>query len=248
MKHALIKRAAEDILRVSHVTALTGAGMSAESGIPTFRDKGGFWERYDPEEYAHINTFYTAPEKPWQMFKAFEMQVKARPNAGHLALAEMERLGWLQEIIAQNVDDLHQEAGNSAVIEFHGNFRRAVCLSCGAYYEIKNISLDILPPRCRCSGVLKPDAVFFGEPIPQKAFMQAVEATRSCKVMLVVGTSAIVYPAADMPAIARQAGARVIEINPEPTSLTGWVSDYIILGKAGEILPALVEELKKMAL
>jgi NAD-dependent deacetylase len=226
------------------VVALTGAGMSAESGLDTFRDKGGFWDRYDPEVYAHIRTFQTEPEKPWKMFKAFAKQVRAQPNAGHLALAEMEHLGYLREIITQNVDNLHQEAGNSDVIEFHGNFRRAVCLECGEYFPIGQLSLEELPPRCDCSGVLKPDAVFFGEPIPQEAFLRASEAAHGCNLMLVIGTSGVVYPAAGMPEIAKRAGACIVEINPETTPLTGFVSDYIILGKAGEVLPAIVEELR----
>lgn len=245
MDEHLIKRAASDIRTAKRVAALTGAGMSAESGIPTFRDSGGFWERFDPEVYAHIDTFYTAPEKPWQMFRAFQTHVKAEPNPGHLALAEMERMGILREIITQNVDNLHQEAGNTTVIEFHGNFRRAVCLKCRKYYGMAEIPLDVLPPRCDCSGILKPDAVFFGEPIPEDAFARAAEAAHLCDLMLVIGTSAVVYPAAGMPEVAKRAGARIVEINPERTPLTGYVSDYIILGTAGEVLPAIVEEIRK---
>ncbi|MFH0814368.1 MAG: NAD-dependent deacylase [Pseudomonadota bacterium] len=242
----LITKVAQEILKAKRITALTGAGMSAESGIPTFRDKGGFWEKYDPNEYAHINTFFTNPEKPWQMLKAFDKEVKAEPNPGHIALAELEKMGYLNEVITQNVDNLHQQAGNTDVIEFHGNFRRALCLTCGRYYEMGKINLDVLPPRCECKGVLKPDAVFFGEPIPEDAFRRAHEASQKCKLMLVVGTSAVVYPAASMPQVAKQYGAKVIEVNPEPTPLTGYISDYIIIGKAGEILPGIVNELKKL--
>ena len=243
----LIQRAAQDILIAKRITALTGAGMSEESGIPTFRDKGGFWEHFDPNEYAHIDTFYTNPEKPWQMMRAFQQKVKAVPNPGHLALAELEKLGYLQVIITQNVDNLHQQAGNTDVIEFHGNFRRAICLSCGRYYKMGELDLERLPPHCECKGVLKPDAVFFGEPIPGEAFSRATEVSRNCKLMLVIGTSAVVYPAATMPIVAKQNGASVIEVNPEPTSLSGSISDYILLGKAGEILPGIISELKKLA-
>jgi len=242
----LIKKVAVDIIKAKRVAALTGSGMSEESGIPTFRDHGGFWERYNPEVYAHIDTFFSQPEKPWQMVKAFDLQLKAKPNPGHLALADMEKRGFLKEIITQNVDNLHQQAGSSVVIEFHGNLRRAVCLVCGKYYGWDEISLEILPPRCECNGVLKPDAVFFGEPIPENAFQRAYEASRQCKLMLVVGTSAVVYPAANIPLIAKQAGAVVVEINPEPTPLTDSVSDYIIIGKAGGILPAILKELKRL--
>jgi len=242
----LIKRAARDIVETKKVVALTGAGMSAESGMPTFRDPGGFWEKYNPEEYAHLDTFFSQPEKPWRMVKGFDREVKAKPNPGHLALAEIEKMGFLKEIITQNVDNLHQQAGSTEVIEFHGNLRRAVCLVCGRYYNWEEICLDVLPPRCECNGVLKPDAVFFGEHIPQEAFQRAYEASRNCRLMLVVGTSAVVYPAADIPQIAKQAGAVVVEINPESTPLTDFVSDYSIIGKAGIILPEIVRELKRL--
>ena len=242
----LIKRAARDIVEAKKVVALTGSGMSAESGIPTFRDQGGFWEKYNPDVYAHIDTFFSQPEKPWQMVKAFDQQLKAKPNPGHLALAEIEKMGFLKEIITQNVDNLHQQAGSTEVIEFHGNLRRGVCLVCGKYYEWGEITLEVLPPRCECNGVLKPDAVFFGEPIPEEAFQRAYEASRKCKLMLVIGTSAIVYPAASIPQVAKQAGAVVVEINPETTPLTDFVSDYSIIGKAGIILPEIVRELKRL--
>lgn len=242
----LIRRAAQDIIEAKTVAALTGAGMSAESGIPTFRDKGGFWEKYDPNVYAHIDTFRYHPEKPWEMMKEFGKQVKAQPNPGHIALAEIEKMGYLTRIITQNVDNLHQEAGNTDVIEFHGNFRRVVCLRCGKYYAMRDVALDVLPPRCDCEGVLKPDAVFFGEPIPEDAFRRAHEASLQCRLMLVIGTSAVVYPAAGMPQIAKKNDASIIEINPEPTPLTGYISDYIIIGKAGDILPAIVKEMKRL--
>ena len=181
------------------------------------------------------------------MLKDFGKKVNAKPNSGHIALAEIEKMGYLKEIITQNVDNLHQEAGNTEVIEFHGNFRRAVCLSCGKYYSMRDIPLEVLPPRCECNGVLKPDAVFFGEPIPEDAFRRANEASQKCKLMLVIGTSAVVYPAASVPRIAKQSGAIVIEINAEPTPLTGYISDYILIGKAGDILPEIVKEMKNLS-
>jgi NAD-dependent deacetylase len=242
----LIQKAAQDIHNTTYVTALTGAGMSAESGIPTFRDQGGFWEKYDPEVYAHIDTFSTHPEKPWLMVREFNLMVTAQPNPGHLALTALQHMGYLQEIITQNVDNLHQEAGSTRVIEFHGNLRRALCLTCGKFYEFKELDLSVLPPRCACGGVLKPDAVFFGEAIPEKAYREADRASRASTLMVVVGTSAIVYPAASMPLIAKHSGAKVIEVNPEPTPLTGSVSDYIIYGTAAEVLPRIVNELQKL--
>lgn len=241
-----IQKAAQDFFHADYATALTGAGMSAESGIPTFRDQGGFWEKYDPEVYAHIDTFSTHPEKPWLMVREFNLVATAKPNPGHLALTALQRMGFLHEIITQNVDNLHQEAGSTGVIEFHGNLRRALCLSCGKYYGFKELDLSVLPPRCACRGVLKPDAVFFGEPIPEKAYREADRASRASTLMVVVGTSAIVYPAASMPLLAKHCGAKVIEVNPEPTALTGSVSDYIIYGTAADVLPCIVSELQKL--
>lgn len=220
--------------------------MSAESGIPTFRDQGGFWEKYDPEVYAHIDTFSTQPEKPWRMVREFNLVATARPNPGHLALTSLQRMDFLREIITQNVDNLHQEAGSTGVIEFHGNLRRAICLTCGKYYELKELDLSVLPPRCTCRGVLKPDAVFFGEPIPEEAYREADRASRASTLMVVIGTSAIVYPAASMPVVAKHCGAKVIEVNPEPTPLTGSVSDYIIYGTAASVLPRIVSALQKL--
>lgn len=242
----LIQKTAQHIHEAKYVTALTGAGMSAESGIPTFRDQGGFWEKYDPEIYAHIDTFSTHPEKPWLMVREFNLMVAARPNPGHLALTALQHMGYLQEIITQNVDNLHQEAGSTRVIEFHGNLRRALCLSCGKYYDFAELDLTVLPPRCACNGLLKPDAVFFGEPIPEAAYAQADRASRASTLMVVVGTSAIVYPAASMPLVAKHSGAKVIEVNPESTPLTGSVSDYIIYGTAAEVLPRIVGALQHL--
>lgn len=243
----LTRRAAEEIVRGKKVVALTGAGISVESGIPSFRGKSdGLWNRYDPEEYADISSFHRNPAKVWKMLRELQFMIRgARPNAGHLGLAKLEEMGYLRVIITQNVDGLHQEAGNKEVVEFHGNNRWLVCLDCQRRYPSHSISLETLPPRCQCQGVLKPDAVFFGEPIPLEALYRAREESFSCKVMLVIGTSAQVYPAADMPFLAKRSGAKVIEINPEETPLTGSVSDYFIEGSAGEVMPLLIEEIEK---
>ncbi len=239
-----IRRAAQALLASRKTVALTGAGISAESGIPTFRNPGGIWDRYNPEEYATIEAFRRNPGKVWEMMREFIALKKARPNPGHMALAELEQMGLLHCIITQNVDNLHQEAGSRDVVEFHGNLRQGVCLSCKKILPLSEIPLEKLPPRCECGGVLKPAGVFFGEPIPPQALYRAQEEARHCELMLVIGTSALVYPAADMPRLAKAAGARVIEVNPEPTPLTGAVSDLIILEKAGVALPQIVAEVK----
>ncbi|MBW2222074.1 MAG: NAD-dependent deacylase [Deltaproteobacteria bacterium] len=245
MTDELINRAAEDIIKAKKVVALTGAGMSVESGIAPFRGKGGIWEKYDPVEYAYIDVLRTDPGKTWILLSEMQKEIlKAKPNPSHLSLAKLERLGFLSSIITQNVDGLHHEAGNKNVIEFHGNHRQAYCMECGKQIKSEEISLETLPPRCDCGGVLRPDVVFFGEAIPPEALTKSNQETRSCNVMLVIGTSAEVQPAASLPDIAKSSGATIIEINIEETGFTGYTSDYFIKGKAGEILPKIVNKVK----
>ncbi len=247
MDQKLIQRAAEDILNSKKTIAFTGAGISVESGIPDFRGAQGLWQKYDPEEYAHIDAFRSNPEKVWRMLKEmFELIGRAKPNPAHIGLAELEQMGYLSSVVTQNVDGLHQAAGSKKVIEFHGSHRTLSCLKCSNKLESHHFSLSDLPPRCpRCSSLLKPDVVFFGEPIPWEAQVTSFQESRSCTAVLVIGTSAVVYPAASIPITAKERGARIIEINMEPTPLTGDVSDYLIRGAAGEIVPAIVEEVKR---
>ena len=245
MADELITRAASDIVKAKKVVALTGAGMSVESGIAPFRGKGGIWEKYDPVEYAYIDVLRTDPGKTWILLSEMQKEIlKSKPNPGHLSLAELERLGFLSSIITQNVDGLHHEAGNKNVIEFHGNHRQAYCMECRKQIKSEEISLETLPPRCDCGGVVRPDVVFFGEAIPPEALTKSNQETRSCKVMLVIGTSAEVQPAASLPDIAKSSGATIIEINIEETGFTDYTSDYFIKGKAGEILPKIVNKVK----
>ena len=248
MDHQLIQKAAKDILHSKKTIAFTGAGISVESGIPDFRGAQGLWQKYDPEEYAHIDAFYANPDKVWLMIKEmFSLIMAAKPNPAHMGLAELERMGLLSSVITQNVDGLHQAAGNTNVIEFHGTHRTLSCLKCSTKIEGTSLTLEDLPPRCsRCSSLLKPDVVFFGEPIPWEAQIMSFKESKSCKAVLVIGTSAVVYPAATIPITAKERGAIVIEINMEPTPLTNEISDYLIAGSAGEIIPAIVEEVKKM--
>jgi len=243
---SFVKTTAKDIAASRKTIALTGAGISVESGIPDFRSAGGLWSRYDPGEYAHISAFQANPEKVWQMLQEMmELVMNAEPNPAHIALAELEGMGLLSAVVTQNVDGLHQKGGSKEVIEFHGSNRWLVCLACGDRREAASFSFDIIPPRCpRCDAILKPDVVFFGEPIPGEAHTRSFAEAATCDLVLVVGTSAMVYPAAGIPTTAKQNGAKVIEINTEPTPLTGVVSDYLIQGSAGEILPKIVEEAK----
>jgi len=168
----------------------------------------------------------------------------AEPNDGHNGLAELEKMGLLTTVITQNVDGLHQMAGNTDVIEFHGTFAWQRCMDCNDRVETRRIDMATIPPRCRCGGIYRPDCVFFGEMIPPQALERSQSAASTCSVMLVVGTSAVVHPAAYMPVIAKQSGATIIEINPESTPLTANISDYLIAGKAGEVMRRIVEKLR----
>jgi NAD-dependent deacetylase len=244
--NALIARAINDLAPARRTVALTGAGISIDSGIPPFRGPGGLWERFDPMEIAHIDAFMRNPAMVWKVLVKDLKDVidNARPNDGHRGLARLEQLGILTSVITQNIDGLHQMAGNTDVIEFHGTFAWQRCMNCDRRVETSKVDASHLPPRCVCSGILRPDAVFFGEMIPPVALWRSQEVASQCDVMLVVGTSAVVQPAASMPVIAKEAGAIVIEINPEPTTLSGRISDYLIRGKAGEVMNRIITGLE----
>lgn len=244
----LIKQAATDLANSKRLVALTGAGISVESHIPPFRGKGGVWERFDPMEFAHIDAFMANPKKVWDVLlrEMKEIIESAQPNDAHLGLARLERLGRLKTIITQNVDGLHQKAGNTDVIEFHGTFARHICLNCKAPVNTEDIVLDTIPPKCACGGIYRPEVIFFGEMIPPEHMLRSRQISSTCDVMLVMGTSAVVQPAATMPVIAKEAGATIIEINPERTPLTHSVSDYLIQGSAGEAMNRIMEALEQI--
>ena len=239
-------RALSLLKSAGRVVALTGAGISVDSGIPAFRGSQGLWERYDPQEYAHIDAFYANPQKVWNMLEEMLTLVfEARPNPAHLALAALETDGYLQTVITQNVDGLHQAAGNSRVVEFHGSTRKLVCLSCGREQNVNSLEDFSVPPYCdNCRAVMKPDVVFFGEAIPPAAQNSAVLAASHADVMLVIGTSAVVYPVADLPLVARRNGGKIIEINLEPSPLSKTIADVVILDSASIVLPLLVDGLR----
>ena len=244
----LIERAAQDLAEAKNVAALTGAGISVESNIPPFRGKGGLWEKIDPMEYAHIDAFRRDPAKVWEvLIKGMKDVIdRARPNAAHLGLARLEELGRLETIITQNVDGLHQMAGSRDVIEFHGSFAWQRCTRCDERLPTQKVDLAKIPPLCQCSGVLRPECVFFGEMIPPEHLARSQYVASQCDVMLVIGTSATVQPASYIPVISKESGAKVIEINPEATALTGSISDYLIAGKAGEMTRDIVAQLQRL--
>jgi NAD-dependent deacetylase len=227
--------------------AVTGAGMSVESGVAPFRGKGGLWEKMDPMKVAHIDTFRQDPVPYWQMRGPFiESLESIDPNPGHIALARLQQQRLLGAIITQNIDGLHAAAGSTDVVEFHGNVRTLRCMDCTERIPSGSAPLRDRPPRCTCGGVLRPDVVFFGETIPPEALLRSQRVAEECAVMLVVGTSAVVQPAASIPVIARQAGALVVEVNPERTPLTDRVADVFLEGRSGEVLPALLEAVQRL--
>lgn len=241
----IIDRAAELLLRRRPVVALTGAGVSVESGIPDFRSAGGLWDEFDPMEYATIQAFESTPVKVWKMLHELEGTLgRAEPNEGHRALARLEEAGVLTAVITQNIDNLHQEAGSEEVVEFHGNGRRLRCLSCDESFDHDADSVPIderrIPHCPRCDAILKPDVIFFGEAIPEAALSRSYALVAECGSMLIAGTSATVMPAAALPLLAQQRGAPLVEVNLEETELSHAV-EIALLGEAGSMLPALAE-------
>jgi NAD-dependent deacetylase len=243
----LLSEAAGIIYNSKLTLALTGAGISVESGIPDFRSHEGLWARYDPEEYATISAFRENSLKVWEMLKDMaEVLEKARPNRAHLGLGELERLGFLHHIITQNIDRLHQAGGSRNVIEYHGNPATLSCLWCGRRYSSEEKKGEY-PPKCLCDKALKPDVVFFGEPISGEVLHKSSVLITYAQALLVVGTSALVAPANTLPALAKENGAKIIEINRERTELTANVTDVFLQGEAGELITALVSAVKHRA-
>ena len=243
-----IQQAAALINRSRRTIALTGAGISVESGIPPFRGKGGLWEKIDPMKYAHIDAYIRNPGEVWEVLFCGLRDVlqKAESNDGHRGLFQLEEMGLLQTIITQNIDGLHQMAGSRDVIEFHGTFAEHRCMQCDRRVDSGYLNLEQLPPRCDCGGILRPDVVMFGEIIPMGHLQRSQMLASDCDLMLVVGTSATVEPAAYLPFIAKRSGAAIIEINPEETPLTRQVSDVTLLGEAGSMMTQLVDTVRQL--
>lgn len=238
------KKIADIIREKKYIVAFTGAGISVDAGIPAFRGGQGLWEKYDPMEYAEISAFMRHPDKVWVMLRDMASVVFASaPSPAHRALAGLEKLGYLKAVITQNVDGLHQEAGNTNVIEYHGNHRWLVCVDCRKRLPFTPESAAAHPyPLCeKCGRALKPDVVFFGEGIPMSEMARANHEAGRCKAMLIIGTSGVVYPAADIPFQAKSNGAVIIEINVEKTPFTSSITDHFLKGTASEILPRVLE-------
>lgn len=228
--------------KAQRVTALTGAGVSQESGLRTFRDpQDGLWAQYRPEDLATPQAFQRNPKLVWDWYAwRREKVAQAKPNPAHYALVDLAKFIPHFTLITQNVDGLHHAAGSPQVIELHGNIRRVRCSVCSQIHSEWDQSGDEVPRCSRCGGLLRPDVVWFGENLPQAELEAAFEAARNCELFFSIGTSGIVQPAASLAYLAQQKGARIVEINADPTPLTPF-ADFALQGKAGEILPALVK-------
>lgn len=248
------------IIARGNVVAFTGAGMSEESGIPTFRGKGGLWEKYNPAIYANIPGLLSVYLlKPYRVndfvVEIYETVLNAFPNEGHIALARLEKQGKLKGVITQNIDNLHREAGNNNVIELHGNLYRFRCLKCNAVFQldkgIMRSKIDTLKqkrrsrkallrflPRCKCGGISRPDVVFFGEGLREDGLQRAYDEVNQCDALLIIGTSGTVYPAAGIPFYAKKIGKRIIEINPQ--SEFNGISDTS-LRESSNVLSSLIQ-------
>jgi len=248
---ALADKVADLILEAKKIVVFTGAGISTESGIPDFRSPGGIWERFDPDDFTY-QKFVRDPEarrRQWQMLREGGLTTEAKPNPAHYAIAELDRLGKLDCVITQNVDNLHQKAGvpSDKVFELHGNMQWAVCLSCGNHYPFEQVKARLDDseeiPDCEvCHGILKPDAVFFGEALPQKVLEEATLRSSNCDLFIVIGSTLIVYPAAYMPMYAVNSNAKLVIINLSSTPMDSRAS-ILIRAKAGEAMSKVTQRL-----
>ncbi len=242
----MIEEAAELIAGARYLTALTGAGVSAESGIPTFRGKDGLWNKYRPEELATPEAFARDPELVWKWYAwRMDLVFKAKPNAAHKAFAELERMGVLKVLITQNVDDLHERGGSKNVLHLHGELRVVRCTGCGKEFRVSEAPKVPPLPRCKCGSLLRPGVVWFGELLPQDVLQRAFEEVSRSDVIIVAGTSAVVQPAASLPLIVKRRGGAIIEINPDETPLSN-IADVVLKMKAGEAMSRLLEEVRRV--
>ncbi len=237
----------ERIRTAERVVVFSGAGVSRESGLDTFRGAGGLWERMRPEDLATPEAFRADPGKVWRWYAwRYRQAAEAQPNPAHAAIARLETLFPAVLVVTQNVDGLHQRAGSRSLLELHGTITRAVCERCGASRDMGEAVAESSerPPLCSCGGRFRPAVVWFGEMLPEEVLVRAYEEATFCELFLSVGTSAVVYPAAGLIELAHQAGACLIEVNPEPTPFSH-VMDLRLAAPAGEALPALVDAIER---
>jgi len=240
-----LERAAMVLAKANTIAVLSGAGISKESGIPTFRDAlTGYWENYEPEKLATAQGFLSDPPLVWRWYAERRRKLEeVQPNPGHYALAALEKVKSVT-IITQNIDGLHRLSGSTTIIELHGNLKHYKCFDCEKPTTITLEDLGTEPPLCvECGGLIRPDVVWFGEYLLESALRAANAISRSCDVMLVVGTSGLVYPAAGLPALAKEFGATLIEVNPDETAISEQM-DISLRGASGVVLPQVVESLR----
>ena len=251
---ASVALAANVIAASRHVVALVGAGLSAESGVPTFRGPEGLWTKHGEPDLRDYDRFVEDPKRWWEARiggdRRFDELVRALneavPNEGHFALKELEDAGFLHHIITQNIDNLHQIAGSRAISEIHGNRTKLRCTSCSRRWHMEEFAIEELPPSCpECGGIVKGDTVMFGEPIPSDVLSECIDHARRCDTMLLVGTSAVVYPAAGFAIDVKRDGGFLIEVNPNETDLTA-MCDVVLRAPAGTALPAVLARLREM--
>lgn len=227
------------------IVFFTGAGISAESGIPTFRGKDGIWNKLKPEELANFNAFMRNPKMVWEWYNHRKKIIhESKPNAGHITIAEFEKYFDDVTVITQNIDNLHRRAGSRKIYELHGNIERNYCINCKTFY---NEELDFSEgvPKCRCGGLIRPDVVWFGEFLPADQLEASERAAINSDVFFVVGTSAVVYPAAGLVYTAKRSGSYIVEVNIEETEVSS-IADISFFGEAGKVLPEILEEVKKL--
>lgn len=231
----------EAIYNKDRIVILAGAGMSAESGVPTFRGADGLWRNFKPEELASPDAFNRDPKLVWEWYNWRRDTIgKCRPNPAHLAVAQLQRIvGDRAILVTQNVDGLHRDAGTARYLEVHGCIWDVCCSRCGLKGEYRDIPNDTLPPKCGCGGLVRPNVVWYGEALPEKVLNSAFRAAGECKVMLVIGTSAVVYPIAYLPNVAKENGAYIIEVNLERTPISA-IADEVIIAPAGKAVPGLL--------
>ncbi len=241
----LIDSAVKVIKKSKYTTAFTGAGISVESGIPPFRGETGLWSKYDPQ-VLDLNYFYSSPKESWTVVKEifYDFFGKAKANDAHIGLGILEKKGLLKEVITQNIDNLHQEGGSSIVHEFHGNSNMLVCTSCSFKDKAEHIDMSRMPVLCpKCKSLLKPDFIFFGEGIPPLAYQKSINAAKNSEAMIVIGTTGEVMPACQLPLLAKDSGATIIEINPETSKFTHSITDIFLQGKATEIINKIIKKI-----
>ncbi len=239
----MFEKLAEKIKKARKIVFVTGAGISQESGIPTFRGKDGLWKKYDPMKLATIDAFYDDPKLVWEWYEDRRKNIlAAKPNAGHDAIAKLEDFSKVV-VLTQNIDGLHQRAGSTNVLELHGSIIRIKCTVCNYKDEITT-KFDVLPPICKCGSILRPDVVWFGEPLPQKVWQEAVAQANSCDVMIISGTSLLVSPANSLPIYAKQNNAVLIEVNPEQTMMSTEM-DLSLKTTSAAALPELISLFKE---